>query len=60
MNNWILLFQVFITPTQYAMPMMIDNFDSQRLCEQAAESIKTQANAVNTICLPVQKQEIGQ
>ena len=60
MNNWILLFQVFTTPSQYAMPMMIDNFDSQKLCQQAAESIKAQSQAVNMQCLPVQKKEVAE
>ena len=56
MSDWILLFQVFANPGQYAQPLMIENFETKALCEQASEAIKQNYEAVETKCLQVKKQ----
>lgn len=58
MADWILIFQAFVSPTVYAPPVVIQDFQNQRLCEQAAVALAGSMKLANFNCLKIEKQTI--
>ena len=55
MADWILIFQAFVSPTVYAPPIVIQDFQNKALCEQAAETLASSMTLEKYNCLPIQK-----
>ena len=55
MADWILIFQVFVSPTVYTPPIVIQDFQNKALCEQAAETLASSMTLEKYNCLPIQK-----
>ena len=55
MGDWILIFQVFVSPTVYVPPVIIQDFQNQTLCEQAAETLAGSMELEKYNCIKVVK-----
>ena len=55
MTDWVLIFQVFVSPTVYAPPIVIQDFQNKALCEQAAKTLAGSMTLEKYNCLPIQK-----
>ncbi len=58
MADWVLIFQAFVSPTVYAPPVVIQDFQNQQLCERAAESLAGSIKLANFNCLRIEKQVV--
>ena len=56
MADWVLIFQVFVSPTVYAPPVVIQGFENKTLCEQAAESLAGSMRLKDFNCIKIVKE----
>ena len=55
MADWVLIFQAFVSPMVYAPPVVIQDFQNQELCEQAAETLAGSMKLEKYNCIKVVK-----
>ena len=55
MTDWVLIFQVFVSPTVYAPPIVIQDFQNKALCEQAAETLAGSVTLEKYNCIKITK-----
>lgn len=55
MADWVLIFQAFVSPTVYAPPVVIQDFQNKMLCEQAAETLAGSMQLKDFDCIPIIK-----
>lgn len=58
MADWVLIFQAFVSPTVYAQPIVIQDFQNQTLCERAAETLAGSIKLADFDCIKIEKQVI--
>lgn len=59
MADWVLIFQAFVSPTMYAPPVVIQDFQNQQLCERAAETLAGSIKLADFNCIKIEKQTIS-
>lgn len=59
MGDWVLIFQAFVSPTVYAPPVVIQDFQNQVLCERAAETLAGSIKLADFNCIKIEKQVIS-
>ena len=55
MADWVLIFHAFVSPPVYAPPVVIQDFQNQQLCEQAAETLAGKIKASDFNCIKIEK-----
>jgi len=62
MADWMLVFYVMFSPMDYATPVyvppvIVEDFQSKRLCEQAADKISEKVQPKQFDCIEIKKRD---
>lgn len=57
MADWVLIFQAFVSPTVYAPPVIIQDFENRTLCEQAGETLAGSMRLKDFNCIEIIKKK---